>query len=149
MMTHNFDNQRRLDDSMFLPSALDADQMLDLAVFRSGFSDTDDYVVLSGVREIALPPQTLLTFASRGKVWFNSLVSDFHYQQNAVSVQNKTRIMERGKQYAGAAAAIGNPISALRVRFHRRCLPAWNGMAAVDCVDTSGTVRCARRDCRT
>lgn len=103
MMPHNVANMQHLNDPRFAFSPLDGAQMLDLAVFRSGFGPDDDYVALSGIRESSLPPNILLGFTSRGVTWFGNTASDKYFEQNALCVQRLDQLAPPGKPFAGVA----------------------------------------------
>jgi hypothetical protein len=118
MMPHNYQNITHLNDPNFRASALAQEspndaafrgsplkmaEIMDLAVFRSGFAKEDDDVLFSGTRETTAPPQLFLNFASRGVTWFGGTGSDKYFEQNAVSVERTDRWLKGEKHYAGAS----------------------------------------------
>lgn len=103
MMPHNVENLKHLSDRKFRPSTLDADRLLDLVIFRSGFSRDDDFIVFSGTREGGVPPNIFLSFTSRGVLWFGGGNSDDYFNLNAVTVQRLDLSTPPAKPFAGAA----------------------------------------------
>lgn len=103
MMPHNVENLKRLSDRKFRPSTLDADQILDLVVFRSGFSPGEDFVAFSGTREGGIPPNIFVAFTSRGVLWFGGGNSDDYFNLNAVTVQRLDLATPPAKPFAGTA----------------------------------------------